>query len=317
MNKYYENEAISQSKIKKIFGHPMSFKQSKPISGPSLTLGSLVDCLLLTKEEFESRFIVASNHNIPDTVASIWDEYFSSREELGNFDVDNINTTQLNNIAINNGYRKNQSEEIRLKYLNKGKEYYISKVKSKDKILITSEELDKAKSIVESLRTNEFTSGYLDKISDTQVEIYFSLKGFEDYPLKALLDWIEINKEEKTIRPWDLKTTSKPITSFRKEVFKYRLDLQASFYTTALKTNFPDYTILPFRFMVESTVYPGSPVIFECSDYLLQLGAFGGREDGETYLGFIDGLKLIDWHTKNNVWNYTKEQYENKGIITI
>ena len=57
---------------------------------------------------------------------------------------------------------------------------------------------------------------------------------------------------------------------------------QAAFYTEALyyfkerdEPNWKDYKILPFKFIVESTVNPGNPLIFTCSDELLKIGREG------------------------------------------
>ena len=35
------------------------------------------------------------------------------------------------------------------------------------------------------------------------------------------------------------------------------------------------YEILPFKFIVESTIEPGTPLVFTCSDNLLQIGKYG------------------------------------------
>lgn len=52
---------------------------------------------------------------------------------------------------------------------------------------------------------------------------------------------------------------------------------QAAFYTEALKSKqvYETYEILPFKFIVESTIEPGTPLVFTCSDNLLQIGKYG------------------------------------------
>ena len=50
---------------------------------------------------------------------------------------------------------------------------------------------------------------------------------------------------------------------------------QAAFYTEALKSKKVYYEILPFKFIVESTVNPGNPLVFTCSDELLDIGKNG------------------------------------------
>ena len=57
---------------------------------------------------------------------------------------------------------------------------------------------------------------------------------------------------------------------------------QAAFYTEALyyfkerdEPNWKDYKVLPFKFIVESTINPGSPLVFTCSSELLDIGKNG------------------------------------------
>jgi hypothetical protein len=314
MNKEYrENEAISQSRLKRIISHPLNYKVNKSISGPSLSLGSLVDCMLLTPDELHKNYVFLEKAiEIPDAIKAIWDDYFEDRTLLGNYEIDE---TLLNSLAINKGYRLTQND-ARLNHVLKHIKYFEALVESNGKEIVYSQTQEKAIAFCESIKTNIFTKNILDSVSKTQVEIYFNLPSTE-YNLKALLDFIDIDETNKTIQPWDLKSMSGYTSGFKKSVYKYRYDFQAAFYTFALQKMYPAYQILPFKFLVESTDFPGSPLIYVCSEYTMGVGAFGGNVEGKEYKGFLQCLDLLKWHSKNDVWNYTKEQWENNGVIVI
>lgn len=53
------------------------------------------------------------------------------------------------------------------------------------------------------------------------------------------------------------------------------------------------YTILPFKFIVESTTNPGNPLVFTCDEELLKIGKFG-RESFR--LKGVSSTKLIDMY---------------------
>ena len=68
--------------------------------------------------------------------------------------------------------------------------------------------------------------------------------------------------------------------------------------------------------MVESSKYQGSPLIFDVSDKTFNVGLNGGDVDGRNYEGFEQALERLKWHLDNNIWDYTREQWEvNKTIL--
>jgi hypothetical protein len=102
----------------------------------------------------------------------------------------------------------------------------------------------------------------------------------------------------------------------------YRKDFQGAFYTEALKqTDLSIYgenlTVSNFRFIVESQKFPGSPLIYELSDEAMAIGKMGGVFQGKTYEGFHQAIERLMWHSENDLWAYTKEDYENDGIRVI
>ena len=143
-------------------------------------------------------------------------------------------------------------------------------------MILSQEEYDIISQIVMSLRTNEYTAMYFQQSSNTeiqyQVDIYFDYEGVE---CKALLDMVIINHQDNTIQPIDIKTMGEDTLNFASSLRKRRYDIQAAFYTEALKSVYPGYTILPFKFIVESTTNIGNPIVYTLDESLLEIGKFG------------------------------------------
>ena len=146
-----------------------------------------------------------------------------------------------------------------------------------------------------SIRTNEATSKYFQE--DRLTEIIFQMSidfTYERVDCKALLDMVIINHKDKTIQPIDIKTMGDYTINFPKSLRQRRYDIQAAFYVEALKSKgvYATYEILPFKFIVESTIDPGNPLVFTCSQELLNIGKFG--RPAYKIIGNLIGAKLGD-----------------------
>lgn len=106
-------------------------------------------------------------------------------------------------------------------------------------------------------------------------------------------------------------------------------DIQASFYQEALKYAYPDWTILPPVFVVESIKYPGKPRDFECTDIDLKTGKYGcdvmrgfailcrdkdelpceSEEIYKTELGFEDALRILSQSKQFGLNDYDIDYY--------
>ena len=156
----------------------------------------------------------------------------------------------------------------------------------------------------------------------SQLEIMWEYKGVA---LKSKLDFIVIDFQNKTIQPIDVKTIGDSTSSFVYSFWKRRYDFQAACYTKALEywvqleenlKQFKGFKILPFKFVVESSKYQGSPLIFHLSEETFNIGLQGGNVEGRHYEGFEQALERLKWHLDSNIWDYTREQWEvNKTIL--
>ena len=97
--------------------------------------------------------------------------------------------------------------------------------------------------------------------------------------------------------------------------------MQASWYTLALeswkKWHYPDYEILPFQFVVESTKNPGyAPLLYTCTELDLQAGKEGILYNNRHYKGYKEAIELYKWY-ENHSYEYEKEIQIMKGNLNL
>ena len=136
-----------------------------------------------------------------------------------------------------------------------------------------------------------------------------------------------VNHRNKTIQPIDIKTMGDYTINFPTSFFRRRYDIQAAFYTEAIMSSdrlneYSKYTILPFKFIVESTIDIGKPLVFTCSDDILDRGKYGTPiEKINKHIlrgkdGFVQALKLYKWHLENG-FEEDKVVVENEGNLLL
>lgn len=289
---YYTNPAISQSQLKLLLGPDPSIFNT--IQEPDLyfeekkhfIIGDGVDIQLTRPiEEFNQKFHISNLQNKPsDTIKSIVNQVYDHVKEI----YPNIETIQNYNNAIldscnDHNYQPNWKDSTRVAKVVEAWEYWEDLKQAEGKVVLSQEENDLISQIVMSIRTNPTTSKYFETSKDVeildQLAIYFSYYGID---CKALLDRVIVNHKNKTIQPIDFKTMGDQTIYFPKSLRQRRYDIQAAFYTEALyyfkerdDKTLQDYKILPFKFIVESTVNPGNPLVFTCSNELLRIGQYG------------------------------------------
>ena len=297
---YYTNPAISQSQLKLLLGPDPSIFNT--IQEPDLyfeekkhfIIGDGVDIQLTRPiEEFNQKFHISNLQNKPsDTIKSIVNQVYDEQKA---FNLRNPTFDQTIGVlqdypgyillACNDhNYQPNWKTETRVAKIVEAWEYWEDLKAAEGKVVLSQEENDLISQIVMSIRTNPTTSKYFETSKDVeildQLAIYFSYCGID---CKALLDRVIVDHKNKTIQPIDFKTMGDQTIYFPKSLRQRRYDIQAAFYTEALKSKkeYETYKILPFKFIVESTINPGNPLVFTCSQELLRIGQFGAPK---TYL---------------------------------
>lgn len=294
---YYINPAISQSQLKLLLGPDPSIFNT--IEEPDLyfeekkhfLIGDGVDIQLTRPiEEFNQKFHVSDIQNKPsDTVKSIINQVYDHVKEIYGREILTIDrySNAILDSCNDHNYQPNWKTETRVAKIVEAWEYWEDLKAAEGKTVLSQEENDLISQIVMSIRTASNTNKYFEVSKDVEIfnqySIYFE---YLDVECKALLDRVIINHKEKTIQPIDFKTMGDQTLYFPKSLRQRRYDIQAAFYTEALKyfierddKTLQDYKILPFKFIVESTVNPGNPLVFTCNSELLFMGKWGREEN--------------------------------------
>jgi hypothetical protein len=219
-------------------------------------------------------------------------------------------------------------EDTRFKELLKSnaKAYWEELKQAGNKIILSDAQNQKINTMTNSLLYHPFTRGLFrdgDGIDIIfQMPIYFYIDGVK---CKALLDELYINHNTKLIIPLDIKTTKEHISNFNKDIKYRRYDVQASFYSNAIKQrlnliseeigkDIMDYTVDKFGFIAESTTSPGTPLKFPLSSKLLDIGRNGDSEEG--ILGWRQALDLyITWNDAD--FKLDKILKESNGVLFV
>lgn len=213
---------------------------------------------------------------------------------------------------------------------NNAQTYFKTKIEAIGKKVVSLGLVDKSQQIVSNALSDDFTMdlfNFQKKDKNTEklpkFPITFTYKSGEgEIEGKAEIDLLIINHLDKTIQPWDLKCVYDN-TLFPYSYLKNRYYIQAIWYTIAItawaiENEYKDYNMLPFKFAVLDTSKNNRrPLKYKLKESHLQQGFDGFEKGGRTYKGVKPLVDAILWAKKNNVWNTTREAFENVGEVEL
>jgi len=338
---YYDNDNLSQSKIKLLLSNVNLYNAVTQTDlyyneKTHFVIGSAVDCWITEGEEvFDNTYYISKLGKKPsDVVMSIVEEVFDKIEKNEVKSLDNY-FDLIKNSCNSHNYYDNRLDESKVNTLVKqGKDYFNELRNSNKRQILSEEEYKLIKDISENLLTNEYTKKYFEdsvgKDIIYQLPLYFKYCGVE---CKALLDMVIIDHFKKEIILCDIKTLGDYTSNFPKSSNKRRYDIQAAFYIQALiesgskvesiiSKSIEGYKVVGFRFIVESTLSPGNPLVFKVVPDLLIMGklgrphvTFSKKEIPPSGIqfnkipGFEYGISLYKW--------YQEHGFETEKIISI
>ena len=309
INEYFESQAVSQSRLKTLVNGLESFLRDQDKSERDLyysekthlVKGSAVDTKLTGEEDdFGAEFYISRLDSKPtDTEMSIIHRTFDSLVAEGKKPHElqglvNYHSTLIEAIEAEKWYKGNPGEKRIGTLVDNTNLYFMELAKSHGRQIISLEEIDVIDRIVDSLKTHPRTKDYFDRASffqNTSADVYYQFPIYFEYQgkeCKALLDILIVYKDESnnivSVQPIDIKTMTGPTLRFPSSFKSFRYDIQAAWYTLALESwletqNTVMYpVIMNFKFIVESTTKPGSPVVFTMDESLLHIGRYGRPE---------------------------------------
>lgn len=292
----------------------------------ALRIGSAVDCLLTSPERWDTDFVVGDVfkpyglmlkfvRNLPKGLKA------NSPAEMYQAAYDKA------------GYKKGIDWVINQFTTNeKLVEYYLWLTsKSVDRIGLTKDEYQLVMKCVETIRINEFARRFFVN-NEEGIELKHQMAIMFDYELdgaifecKALLDGVLINHNDRTIQPFDLKTTGKSVWEFGSSFLHFGYYRQVAFYEYALKSKTSPvhqlleegYEILDYTFIVVEKDANNPALIYVTSPSDRYSGLYGGSVGGRYYQGIESLLRAYKWHSENDYWELPRDVYENQGIVQL
>lgn len=336
---YKEIKKVNQSSLKKILTSPKAYlqavdrmeNQDDDVTPDHFIFGSVVDTMLMgTREDFEKRFVkIPDETKCSETVQGIVTQVF----ELAHGEDDivlGLDAYQdyISDACITFNYQSNWKPETKVtKIIEQGSEYFNLLKTMVGRTPVTETEYANAVNCVMALKADNYTKQFVDRKLNKNMEfldrfiVEFEIEGVE---MKGELDRVAINHETKRIFPIDFKTTSKPVTGFEYEFWKYRYDFQAATYGYGLNKDprilellAKGYTVSPFLYIVVEKQLNNNPMVFAVSNEAMTVGFVGGEAKGREYEGLKQAVLRYKYAVKNNAWEYPMEYYDNEGSIFI
>lgn len=308
---------------------------------PSKIFGSLVDCLMFTPDEFDSRFAMAITDVPKGQYGKLVDELMSVTIRSVNDDnevtrdIEDMLEEAYKNVKYDrNGsivdFKRDSFQVVKDKFLGSNLEMYYRQLReSHGKNVIEPSMVENAIRIIGELRSNPITSSIIAPQGDEievrdQMPIVGNLNSLGlDFEAKCLPDRILINHEKKIIYPIDLKTAWDNETEFVSNYFKYKYYIQAALYYylivewAATQENLRQYAVEHMRFVTVDSYNYKSPLIYTTNAENFLQGMRGFTIKGRYYPGVKKAVEDIMWHKEHGIWNISRTNYENEGVVEI
>lgn len=274
-------------------------------------LGSAVDCMLFTPDEFDTLFHIGDTDNIPTGKGGVFvKELFRLQEQGGEF-MENAqkayDTAKLKTPKFEAYMAKFEGSDLELAYINM--------IESKSKTVLSLKEAGVSEHIKKLLQENDRVGNIFNSEGHNQLPLIYTVNGIK---LKGLLDRVVIDHNKKTVYGYDLKVTYED-EAFEYNWFKNKYYIQQGIYQELLalwvSENYPDYKLNPFRFIVISSSGQNQPLVYELVPFEGTLVYGFETTRGVKYKGFMEVINEINWHIQNDIWDISKENYQKYNFI--
>ena len=295
------------------------------------TTGRVVETLLLEPQEFDGRFYMSTCMSAPTGlmlafVEALYKHTAEATDENGNVSRD---FEEISKDAYTDSGFKIKFEAVLGKFIGSDAEIFykeLREVKSKGLTVVTADEVSNAYKIVEELKSNFATKDVINLVNSSRWTVLnqFQVEGYsvDGQLFKSMMDKVVIDHNEKTIQVYDLKCTWS-VENFYEEYYLYRRSyIQAYLYWKAVISltitgELQGYFVHAPKFIVcDSTNYM-NPLIYQLSKDDLLDAVEGFEHKGRTYPGVAKLIKDLKWAIDNNVWNISRENYINNGMVNI
>ena len=295
------------------------------------TTGRLVETLLMEPHLFDEKFHISTCMSTPtammlDFVEALYKYTVEATTEDGM--VTRSFEDMCKDAYADAGF-KITLDAVLKKFIGSEAEIYykeIREVRSKKLTVVTTKEIENAEKIVLELRTNPTTAEIVNLVDDAQYSVHNQLQveGYEvfGHMFKSMMDKLIVDHKAKTVQVYDLKCTWS-VENFYSEYYLYRRAyIQGFLYHKAAETwasemGYGDYEILLPRFIVcDSTNYM-NPLVYTMTQDSMDNALNGFEHNGRQYPGVAQLIDDLKWTLDNDVWNISRENHINNGIVNL
>jgi len=299
----------------------------------ALIMGKLVETLLFEEHLFDEKFYISACKEAPTGLMADFVEalYVGTRDCTDEFGVVTRDFADLSQEAYEKSGYKLPYKTIMGKFIDSDNEIYyqeIRTIRAKNLSVVSVQDVTNAEAIVNALRTSPITRDIVTMVDDARYTILtqYQVEGYtvDEHLFKSMLDRVIVDHEKRTVQIYDLKVTFS-VEGFYKEYYLYRRAyIQAYLYYKAMEelsynedSGFYDYKILPPRFIVSDSINYYSPLIYTLTENDLFEAYNGFENKGYKYPGVKEIITDLKWALDMNVWNISRENYLNNGIVNI
>lgn len=351
---------LSYSALKTFADNRMKFfkqyilqENQEDLSNDSIILGSLVDCLLFTKEEFDSRFYIASVEKPSGQMGELCDKLISLTKKYSRaIDPDE----EYPEIEITQDFSElfqEATEALKAQDKFKGKDnakildlflsdasaesYYLEYRTNLGKTIVPMSVVSYAQKLVDDVLNSGFEAGnILRQENSADIEVHnqlmifcdlAELMGFSDdvsIPFKMMLDKVVIDHITKTIYKYDLKTTWEN-EDFEYNFLKNKYYLQLGVYDlgfeTWIQTQRPElrsYEINALSFIALDSKGVTDAIVYTTDKEWSQMAVQGfTTRTGRKYKGVKQLIEEIHHHLATGNWKISSENHKTNGVAVL
>ena len=299
----------------------------------SIIRGKLVELLLMEPHRFDEKFFLSSCAKAPtglmlNFVNALYRHTVNCMTDDGEITRD---FESLAMDAYNDSGFKIKFDAVIGKFIGTDVEIYYNEmlqVKLKGLTVVTTLDVTMAEKIVEQLKTSFVTKDIVNLVDSERFSVLtqYQIENFEidGLPLKMMADKAIVDHVERVINVYDLKCTW-TTEGFYDSYYLYRKAyIQAFVYykgflslTLNPESEYYGYMVNPPKFIVCDSGAFYEPLIYELTTDDLNDAYTGFEYKGRKYVGVYDIIQNLLFSLDNNVWNISRENYNNRGIVTI
>ena len=324
----FEEETVSNSGLAALSVSPRVYRNYKDrvetATASYFNLGSAIHCKVLEPTEFDDRYIVSDITAPGGMYATFIDVLFRTRCKKGEYGA--LEHANWIATAHREAGFKWSVDKVWKKFESDPElsGYYKDLLKTDGLIMLSGQDEKAMEACVKGIQSHEraaeLTYGYVLSDCRNEMEVIWKHPKHPWFKMKSIFDRVVIDETTKTAILVDLKTTSKPVSSFVHSYRKFKYHRQMALYHLGLQWYFEN------NFTMSDGSKPNMDEwTFEIYIVATQTNGWGDTavytpSEADLKKGLADADKLLDrmkYHFEHDVWDHPMEYYTNNGVVIL